>query len=148
MLPFPLIVVFVEDRFIWEVPALNARLAVAVGVKPKFIGVLNPSIVSVDEPRLIEVVFAPVANIYAAVTAKLAVEKAPFTTLTPAFIPRFAALPKDHPQPTPLIRMTSVFEVRATPFVVNVLPVVEPDNTMPPVILELTTPVAANVTFP
>jgi hypothetical protein len=55
----------------------------------------------------------------AAVNEKFAVEKDPLTTLNPALLPRLVALPSVHPQPAPLIRMTSVFAVSATPLVVN-----------------------------
>ena len=75
----------------------------------------------------------------------LYVEKSndPFVTVI-AVDTRVNALPKVHPQPTPL---TVTVEAKETPLVVNVLPVLEPDSVIAPVYVRVK-PVAGRVTSP
>jgi hypothetical protein len=55
--------------------------------------------------------------------------KDPFVTIK-LDVPIFNALPRVHPQPTPL---TVIAEANATPLVVSVLPVLELERVMSPV---------------
>lgn len=127
--------------FICDVPALNVKLG-AIATAPKFIAVVADK-ATVLEPKLIVLVLLLVLRMEAAVRLYVEQEKEPFVTVMEEE-PLSNALPSVHAQSTPF---TSRADAIATPFVVNVFPVVDPDNVMFPVNVRVN-PVAGSVTLP
>jgi hypothetical protein len=122
--PPPANVGLAPEQVIVEVPAVKVSpvdTENTTGVAP-----LN---VTEDDPKDMLRAFVLLDNRLAAVTAKLAVAKAPFVTVTlPVTV---SALPNVQPPPTP--SNTTDPPVSVTPFVVTVWPVVVAANVMAPV---------------
>lgn len=111
-----------EEVVIVDVPELKVSAALEDSVVPKSIGVDAQEIVL--DPKEIVLSFITEETIVEAVNAYPAVSKDPFVTDSEPIV---NALPSAHPQLTPF---TVIADESVTPFVVNVLPVAEPDKTI------------------
>lgn len=114
-----------DETFIWDVLAVTVKFARVFSVVPKLMGLVPESVV-VPEPKLTVQELALLVAKDAVVTAYPAKSSEPFVTMIPDGV---AALPKDQPQSTPL---TAKEKLCAIPFVVSVLPVVDPVSVIVP----------------
>lgn len=105
-----------------DVPALNVKLVVA----PKPIGPAPPLNVTTDDPSDMDRRKVPLVAKLLTVMLKLPELKLPAPTLAFAAV-NVSAEPKVHPPPIPEKDKVK-FAAVVTPFVVNVLPVVEARN--------------------
>ena len=122
-----------------EVPALSVKLTLLLNV----IGV-DPLNVMVEEPSVMVLLLASVDVKAKEVTEKLAVSNDPLVKIIWLPVPLLNALPSVQPQSTPF---TVTVEANATPLVVNVLPVVDPESVSAPVKVRVN-PVAGSVILP
>ncbi len=133
---------FAEVKLSCAVPAVIVKFTLAVSVVPKDTGE-DPESVTVPDPKFTVLVFKLSDATWLAVKLYVEQEKDPFVTVNPV-LPASNALPRLHPQSTPF---TVTALDSATPFVVNVNPVVEPDSVIAPVYVRVN-PVAGSVTLP
>ncbi len=131
-----------DPKLSCEVLDVKVRLALVVSVLPKSIGV-EPESVAVPVPKFIVREFALFEPIPLAVKLYVARFNEPFTTLIPLRL-IVKALPSVHSQPTPL---TVMADANATPLVVKVSPVTDPERTKGPVNVRVN-PVAGSVMLP
>ena len=119
----------VDVKLICAVPAVTVNGALLVSVVPKLIGVFPDNDI-VPEPKLIVLEFSLLLRILRAVKLYIPQAIEPFVIKKSAPFPILNALASAHSEPTPLI---VIFDAKATPLVVNVLPVLELDSVISPV---------------
>lgn len=134
--------------FTVEVPVLKVNRLRCVAVDPKLIGLEDPFMVTVLEPRLRVLDPPEDALIVATVRLKLLVLSVPFKRNRASLLPRFSASVIDQPAPIPSTCIEPPPSPwKTTPFDVNVLLVVDPERTMGEV-KDLVNPVDGKTVLP